>query len=161
MEQNSKYGTIDKSTLEKLQVLSQFVDFVAGLDETSPEHKSNAEKVKYNIENLDKPETFKFWSVCLELIDYGISFRSNAAAVYIRNWWIIWDAGIFYVESKSILKKRNPFDEDFHFQTQIVFKDNQAKIYGDSDFTGFVEDAMNFRKHITKDLNEIETEIDI
>ena len=38
---NSKYWIIDKITLEKLPVLKQFVDFVAGLEETSTEHKKH------------------------------------------------------------------------------------------------------------------------
>ncbi|NCU32667.1 MAG: hypothetical protein EOM23_07040, partial [Candidatus Moranbacteria bacterium] len=69
MEQNSKYWIIDKATLEKLQVLKQFVDFVAMLDETSQEHKNNADDVKYLIENLDKPENFKKWSVSILIQD--------------------------------------------------------------------------------------------
>jgi len=66
----TKYWIIDNTTLEKLQVLKQFVDFVAGLEETSPEHKNNAEKVKYLIENLGNPETFeKEWMVSIDLCD--------------------------------------------------------------------------------------------
>ncbi len=60
MEQNSKYWIIDKATLEKLQVLKRFVDFVAEQPETSAEHKNNADKVKYFIENIDKPEITQY-----------------------------------------------------------------------------------------------------
>lgn len=89
----TKYWIIDNTTLEKLQVLKRFVDFVAKQPETSAEHKNNAERVKYFIENLDKPETFvDNWNTCIDIYDtviqngnYGINYEENKG-LYWKKW---------------------------------------------------------------------------
>ncbi|PTN05626.1 hypothetical protein [Mangrovibacterium marinum] len=65
----AKFWTIDQDTLQKLQTLKAFVDYVAKLKETSSDHKHNAQELKYLIANLDKPETFKQWCVCIDIYD--------------------------------------------------------------------------------------------
>ena len=47
----------DKETYNQLQKLKTFVDFVAGLEHSTAEDKTNAE-IKLQIENIDKPESF-------------------------------------------------------------------------------------------------------
>lgn len=166
-----KYWIIDNTTLEKLQVLKQFVDFVAGLEETSPEHKNNAEKVKFFIENLDKPETFvDNWNTCIDIYNtiiqsggYGHNYEENKG-LYWKRWWIWFEMEELQVNIvEEYADKMGHQDEKWIFDCCIRFKKDAPfeGINGDTNFNEFVEDALNFRKYITEDLDYIETGIDI
>jgi len=171
MKQSSKYWIIDKATLDKLQVLKQFVDFVAGLEETSPKHKNNAKRVKFFIENLDKPETFvDNWNTCIDIYDtiiqsggYGHNYEENKG-LYWKKWWIWFETGELTVRIvEEFADKEGYQDEKWIFDSSIhLNKDwKHERIIGDTNFNEFVDDALNFRKYITEDLDCVETEIDI
>lgn len=59
--------------------------------------------------------------------------------------------------------KKGYQDENWIFDSSINFNNDwkHERIYGDTSFNEFVEDALNFRKYITEDLDYVETEIDI
>lgn len=158
----SKYWIIDNATLKKLQVLKSFVDFVTGLEETRPELKPLAENIKFCIKNLNKPETFKYWSVYIWLIDYDIATRSSDFYIYNRNWWIHFEGNMLSIESKTVFKNCDPFDDEFHFNTFINFNEptKEEHILGETDFSDFVNDAQKFRDYITEHLNSVEAEIE-
>lgn len=167
----TKYWIIDNTTLEKLQVLKRFVDFVAKQPETSAEHNNNAERVKYFIENLDKPETFvDNWNTCIDIYDtviqngnYGINYEENKG-LYWKKWWVWFEMGEITVRIvDEFADKKGYQDENWIFDSSINFNNDwkHERIYGDTSFNEFVEDALNFRKYITEDLDYVETEIDI
>ncbi|MCF8359262.1 MAG: hypothetical protein K9H26_10915 [Prolixibacteraceae bacterium] len=167
----TKYWIIDNTTLEKLQVLKQFVDFVAEQPEASAEHKNNAEKVKYYIENLNKPETFvENWNTCIDIYDltiqsggYGNNYKENKG-LYWKKWWVWFEKGELTMEIGEEYAGPNRYqDSKGDFTCTINFNKNwkYERIYGDTDFNRFVEDGLNFRKYVTKDLNDVETKIDI
>lgn len=170
-DSGTKYWIIDNTTLEKLQVLKKFVDFVAEQPETSVEHKSNAERVKYFIENLDKPETFvDNWNTCIDIYDtiiqsggYGHNYEENKG-LYWKRWWVWFEMGELTVNIvDEFVDKERYQNENWIFDCSLNFKKDweHERIYGDTNFNDFVEDALNFRKYFTEDLDYVETEIDI
>lgn len=171
MKPELKYWIIDKDTLSELQNLKRFVDFVAEQQETSTEHKNNAEKVKYFIENLDKPETFiDYWNTCIDIYDpiiqcgyYGHNYEDNKG-LYWKRWWIWFELGELQINIVEEYADKNGYqDEKWIFDSRINFNKNfdGERIGGYTNYAEFVEDALNFRNYITKDLNDVETEIDI
>ena len=164
-DSGTKYWIIDKATLEKLQVLKQFVDFVAILDETSQEHKKNANDVKYLIENLDKPEKFKKWSVSILIQDveklYG-DFEKGGIfkkewSVYFQPEFLIVDIEEYYVNRVGSTVEKTIFESVINFKAD----GNKNRIKGDTNYLEFVDDAFFYRDYLTKKLNDVETEIEI
>jgi len=160
----TKYWIIDNTTLEKLQVLKQFVDFVAGLEETSPEHKNNAEKVKYLIENLGNPETFeKEWMVSIDLCDLEIQAKINKeGGLYWKKWWVTFESGRLEIESESeFIDKDGQLDEEPHYYGFVDFNKviHWKRMLFEKDLNIFIEDAMNFKSYVTETLDVIESEI--
>ena len=163
---NSKYWIIDKVTLEKLQVLKQFVDFVAEQEETSAEHKNNAAKVKFFIENLDKPETFKQWNSCIDIFNpflQGGRYGENGG-IYWKDWSCWFELGILeisieerYVDKDGLQDEKTIFYNSINFNKEF----NGERILGDNNYQGFIDNAFKFRKDIVDDFNEVEAEIDI
>jgi hypothetical protein len=161
----------DRETYNQLQKLKQFVEFVAQQEETSTEYKNNAEKVKYLIENIDKPETFRDnWNTCIDIYDhiiqcgcYGHNYEDNKG-LYWKRWWIWFELGELQINIVEEYADENGYqDEKWIFDSRIIFnKDfDGERIWGDTNYAEFVQDAMNFRNYITKDLNYVEIEIEI
>lgn len=162
----TKYWIIDNTTLEKLQVLKQFVDFVAGLEETSPEHKNNAEKVKYLIENLNKPETFKQWNSCIDIYNPFIQMGNYGenGGIYWKDWSCCFEQGILEIRIvERYVDKDGSQDEKPIFYSSIDFNKNfnDERIQGDNNFQDFIDNAFKFREDIIDEFNDVETEIDI
>jgi hypothetical protein len=161
-----KYWIIDNTTLEKLQVLKQFVDFVAGLEETSPEHKNNAEEVKYLIENLDKPETFKQWNSCIDIYNPFIQMGNYGknGGIYWKDWSCYFELGILEIRIVERYVDKDGFqDEKPIFYSSIDFnnKINSERILGNSSYKDFINNAFKFRDNIVGDFNDVQAEIDI
>lgn len=168
---SSEYWIPDAETCNKLQKLKKFVDFVAKLAETSTKHKTNAKKVKYLIENLDKPETFiDNWNTCIDIYDqiiqcgrYGHNYEDNNG-LYWKRWWIWFELGELQINIVEKYADKNGYqDEKWIFNSSINFNKDFVgeRIWGDTNYAEFVEDALNFRNYITNDLNDVETAIDI
>ena len=165
MNLKTEYWIIDKASLENIQKLNRFVDFVSGLEQTSSEHKKKATELKYLIENLDKPETFKEWLVCLDIFDESRQYRYiKDAGIYWMKWWVFFEMGKLEIQIESESIDNEGFsDEESFFYSFINFKKEieHERFFGDTNLDKFVEHALNFKNHLTKDLNYIETEIDI
>jgi uncharacterized protein YfbU (UPF0304 family) len=161
----------DSETYNQLQKLKKFVDFVAEQEETYKEHKANTEKVKYFIENLCKPETFTDdWNTCIDIYDpiiqgghYGHNYEENKG-LYWKRWWIWFELGVLQINIVEEYADKDGYqDEKWIFDSRINFikEFDGERIWGDTNYAVFVEDAMNFRNYITNDLEDVETEIDI
>lgn len=162
----TKYWIIDNTTLEKLQVLKKFVDFIAGLDETSSEHKNNAEKVKFFIENLDKPETLKQWNSCIDIFNPFIQMGNYGenGGIYWKDWSCWFELGILeirieerYVDKDGFQDGKTIFYNSINFNKEF----NGKRIWGDNNFQDFIDNAFKFREEIADDFNNVEAEIDI
>lgn len=163
-DSGTKYWIIDKVTLEKLQVLKQFVDFVAGLEYTAEEHKNNANTVKYLIENLGNPETFiKEWMVAIHLIDIELQAKINKkGGLYWKKWWVTFEFGRLEIESESeFIDKNEELYEETHYYGFVDFNKeiHWKRMLLEKDLKIFIEDAMNFKSYITETLDVIESEI--
>ncbi len=169
MNTPQNYWTIDKDNLEKLQVLKEFVDFVASLEGTGPGHKNNAPEIKYLIENLDKPETFKDWCACIDIFNETIQIGNYGknGGIYWKSWSVWFENEMLEIAIKERSVDREGFpDEDLIFYKVIAFaKDFEGdRIIGDTndlDFLGFLSDAHIYKNYIKDDLKDVETEIDI
>ena len=161
----TEFWIIDNTTLGKLQVLKQFVDFVAMLEETSQEHKNNAEKIKFFIENLNKPETFKKWSVSILIQDLEKLYGDFEKGGLLQKEWSVFFQPDFlivgieehYVNNVGSTVEKSIFESIINFKADC----NKKRIKGDTNYYEFVDDAFSYRNYITKKLNYVETEIDI
>ena len=65
-------------TYNKLQKLKAYVTFVAGLKYATEKDKQVAAEIINLIENINKPDTFKSWNVCLDIFDQNeLPFKSS------------------------------------------------------------------------------------
>jgi len=163
---NSSYWIIDQTTLEKLQVLQAFVDFVARLEETPDEHKRNAEEVKCLISNLDKPETFQQWCVCIDIYDPVLQCGDDGVGggIYWKDWSFWFELGVLEIRiEERMVDKEGYQDETTIFYGCVNFNNHVQgeRIWGDDDYPKFLKDAYNFRNYITGKLNAVEAEIEI
>jgi hypothetical protein len=157
------YWIPDMDTFNQLQKLKKFVDFVAGLAYSTAEQKDKAEQIKLLIENIDKPETFQEWSVCIDIFDTDVQ-AGIGTGVYWRGWRIDFESGRLEVEAFFHFLDDNHLDDDdsifygcYFFEKDATNEFRNIEVNMD----GFIADAMNYEHYITPSLNEIEVEIDI
>ncbi|MBS1579287.1 MAG: hypothetical protein JST29_06565 [Bacteroidetes bacterium] len=156
----------DKETYDKLQQLKTFVDFVASLEYATPTDKQKAIKIKTLIENIDKPETFEGWNVCLDIFDRDIQNGINKnGGTYWRKWWVYFEGDTLEIEATTehTSDPINHFGKDFHFSACIFFKKDIPceRIYLFDDLNNFINDATKYKNYMTETLNDIEIDIDI
>lgn len=154
----------DEATLIQIQELKKFVDFVANLEFATSEDKTNAEEIKYLIENIHDPKTHKAWSVCLDIFDPEIQLY-NKEGIYWRKWDVFFEAECLDVEAESnhTSDALGHYGNDFCFYYNVCFSNdcNGKRIYKSDDISEFVKDAMNYKNYITESLNEVEVEIEV
>lgn len=164
---SNKYWQIDPASLNEVRKLKSFVDFIAGLhvysinrQESPEEYLAKAERVKFLIDNLDKPETFPTeWMVCLDISDD--SFESKP---YRKKWWLTFFEGLLEVTAESYRIDEEGFgDEESSFYAFVNFKQEVKwkRMDLETDLNEFMRDAANFRSYLSEQLNFIETEIGI
>ncbi|GET28550.1 hypothetical protein [Prolixibacter sp. SD074] len=163
---SDNYYIIGKETLNELQVLRSFVDFVAGQPETPPEQRKLASDIKYSIENFDKPETFKEWGVCIDIYDPVIQSKSDGGkgGMYWKKWWLWFELGLLEIcIEEEYVDKDGYLDEEQIFYGYINFNKNikGPRTLGDHNYQKFLEDAFQFRNDITDSLNNVETELNL
>ena len=156
----------DKKTYEEIQKLKRFANFISKLEYIAPEQKSKIEEIKFLIKNIDKPETHKEWNICLDIFDREIQGKVNGKeGFYWRKWSVYFEFGSLEIEAESnhTADDRGHYGDDFFFYGIIHFGKNitRDKIYLDTDLNKFVEDAYEYKKYITKTLNQIEIDVDI
>jgi hypothetical protein len=154
----------DISTYNELQKLKKFADFVARLDRVN----DNTQKVKeihYHIENIDKPETYKIWNVCFNIIDYEALGNKNVGGIFRRHWSVYFENDYIDItaETRHTEDEIYHYGNDFFFYGTVYFEKNIEcqRIYMDKNIDEFIADAMNYKKYITETLNEIEIDIEV
>jgi len=167
LEKQDKLETweIDEAIFNKIQELKIFIDFVCSLKLATKENKIKAKEIKFLIENINNPETYKDWNVCLDIFDREIQFGNEKTGFYWRKWSVF-----FELESLEIKAESNHTDDylghygdDFCYYGTICFgKDVKGEgIYMNVDISEFIQDAKNYKEYITESLNDIEIDIDI
>jgi len=162
----SEFWIIDNDTYNKLQPLKTFVDFVAGLKYSTPDEKQKAIEIRNLIDNIDKPETFKSWNVCLDIFDTSIQNGNNKeGGVYWRKWSVYFELEFLEIEAmtKHIEDPINHYGNDYYYGAFISFgkEPYNSRLYFKEDLKMFIEDAKCYEKYITASLNEVEVDIDI
>ena len=144
---NPEYWIPDTETYNQLQKLKQFVDFVAGLEYSTPEDKTKAEEIKLLIENIDKPETFlKEWLIALDIFDYDIQ-AGRGTGIYWKKWCVSFESGRLEIEAADEILDEQHFTETGPtYNGGIFFENDFIRICGYIVITAFVvqQFKMNF-----------------
>lgn len=99
---NKKYWIADDETYTTLQELKKFVFFVAGLKYATAKEQEKAALIIHQIENINKPETFKGWDVCLYIFDYDRQEgRNEEEGVYLRKWCVYFEKDYFEIVAQT------------------------------------------------------------
>ncbi|MDO9255669.1 MAG: hypothetical protein Q7U54_09165 [Bacteroidales bacterium] len=160
---DSRFWIPDEGTYNKIQKLKKYVAFIAGLPFSSDEDKQKASRIIFLIENINKPETFRSWNVCLDIFDRDIQYGFNKSkGIYWRTWSVYFEGDSLEIEASS--KHTHDifhYGDDFHYFGLIYFTKNieYQRLFLETDIDEFVNDASNFNKYITESLNDIEIDI--
>ncbi len=157
---------IDETTFNIIQKIKEFVDFVCNLDFATTKNKIDAKEIKYIIDNINNPETYKDWNVCLDIFDYEIQDYSNKKnGFYWRKWSIFFENDSLEIEaaSKHTACDLGHYGDDFYYFRKIHFRKEtkMEPVYMNVDIREFIQDAKNYKKYITESLNNIEIDIDV
>lgn len=162
---NTRFWIPDEATYIKIQKLKKYVTFIAGLEFSTDEDKEKASEIIFLIENINKPETFRSWNICLDIFDLDIQYGFNKSkGIYWRTWSVYFEGDSLEIEASS--KHSDDifhFDDNFHYFGLIYFAKNIEcqRLFLETDIDEFVTDASNFKKYITESLNEIEIDIEV
>ncbi len=156
-----------KAIYQELQRLKSFVDFVAEQPETDSISKQSAEEVKWLIENIDQPETHPSeWMVCIDIRLDGMKYEPQKEKDLLtwKRWWLTFEQGRLELEILDDYLQPDRYTyEKSHFYQWVGCEDGSQiegqNPYGDQDIQVFLKDAFDFRKYMTGDLKEVETEI--
>jgi len=163
----SNYWIADADTYGKLQLLKEFVSFIADLKYSTQTDKRNAIEIKSLVENINEPDTFKNWNVCLDIYDRKLQegMDNGASGVYWRTWSVYFENDKLEIEAKT-----NHTDEpiyhhgdDFYYSAVIYFKKELPcdRIYMQKELDTFLADARNYQKYVTETLNDVSIDTDI
>lgn len=157
---------MDWNTLNQLQILKVFVNFVVSLKYAKESDRKKGAEINYLIENLDNPETFKNWNVCLDIFDFDIMYsKTKMHGVYWITWSVFFESGSLEIEAKTNHSDEplKHYGDDFEFYATIFFRKEIPceHVYMEKDLKEFVADAMNYTNYITDSLKEIEIDIDV
>jgi len=163
-EHESNFWIIDAETLNELQILKAFVNFVVSLKYATESDRQIGSEINYLIKNLDKPETFKDWNIALDIFDFDIMYsQPKKQGIYWRTWAIYFESDTLEIEAKTNHSDEplEHYGDDFYYHASIFFKKNIPcdHIYIEKDLKEFVADAMNYTNYITPSLNEIKIDI--
>jgi hypothetical protein len=156
----------DTDTYNKLQKLKVFVNFISALKYATEKDKQAASEIINLIENINKPETFKSWNVCLDIFDREIQYGANKKeGFYWRSWSVYFEIDTIEIEVKSrhTCEPLGHYGDDFNFYAMVSFvKENTFdRIYMPADVESFVADALKYESYITESLNVVEIDIEV
>ncbi len=157
---------VDDKTYLEIQKLQKFVDFISNLKYATVQDKANCIVIKQKIENVNNPETFNNWNICLDIFDYEVQGKINGAVgVYWRTWLVFFENSTLEIEAKSehtdnILEH---YENHFYYYGYVNFKhtENLHKVALETDIDLFIKDALNFENYTTEKFNEIEIDISL
>lgn len=156
---------VDTEWYNNLQLLKEFVLLVANLKYATPADKVAAEEVLYLIENINNPNTFKTWNVCLNIFDESLYNIPRKEGVYRRCWVVYFEKEDLSLEIEA--KTNHTSDDTYHwgneFEYVLMLYFNKElpcnRYYGSNNLKEFVEDAKKYESYITEGLKDIEVEI--
>lgn len=160
----SQLWTIDKETYYKLLQLKEFVQFVCRLKQSSEDDKQMANEIIWLIENINDPDTFKSWSIALDIFDDEIRYNnSKKEGYYWRQWLVSFELNYLEIEIKSrhTSGMQHHYGDDFSYNASIYFGE---KISGEPinmtmAIENFVADALQYEKYIKGTMTNIEVDI--
>ncbi|MFZ4413863.1 MAG: hypothetical protein ACOYOV_12335 [Bacteroidales bacterium] len=170
IDKKSFFWGADDETYNELQKLKKFVRFVSELKECSEEDKIKAGKIVDVIKNLNHAELISHFNVCLNLTDYTPpKYRKENPSIYLRNWTIWFECGFFEIEAASYYSNEpiEPFNGQYSYNSYVSFRKEHdssngfERIYINKDIDEFVNDALNYESYLTKDLDDVDVNIDI
>lgn len=155
----------DKETYNNIQKLTALVTFLSNTKYATIEFKEQSPKIISLIKNLNKPETFMEWNVCLDIFDREIQYNSELKGIYWRSWFISFEQNRLEIEATThhSLEPFGHYGDDFNFYEIICFDKqyNFERIITNGLIDEFIKDFLNFENYITEKLNDVEIEIDI
>lgn len=156
----------DADVYNKLQKLKTYVIFVAGLKYATEKDKQAAAEIISLIENINKPETFKSWNVCLDIFDREIQNSANKKEGFFwRSWSVYFEIDTIEIEatSRHTSEPLGHHGNDFNFNATVFFKKEIAcdRIFMTQELTSFVGDAIKYETYITESLNAVEIDIEV
>lgn len=165
-DKNTFFWEADDKTYNELQKLIKFVSFVSELKECNEEDKIKAGKIIDVIKNLNHAELISNFNVCLYLRDYT---KKESPDIYLRKWMIWFECGFFQIEVASYYsdKPGEPINEQYFYTSYVSFKKEHdssngfERIFINEDIDEFVKDALNYESYLTKDLDDVDVDIDI
>ena len=156
----------DVDTCNKLQKLKTYVIFVAGLKYATEKDKQVAAEIINLIENINKPDTFKSWNVCLDIFDREIQDGvDKKEGFYWRSWSVYFEIDTMEIEatSRHTCEPLGHHGNDFNFNATVFFKNEIAcdRIFMTQELESFVGDALKYETYITESLNAVEIDIEV
>lgn len=162
----TQYWKPTPKVYEQIQKLKQFVHQVSHHELATEQDKQNADKVISLLETIDQPETYKEdWYVELWIIDEAVQSGAVKEGVHLRKWSIFFEQNTLHVEAETCHTSdhQGHYGDEFSFygmiSLELVSKGKQVYLY--KDVEEFVQDAANYKSHITDTLNEVEMEISV
>jgi len=156
----------DIETYNSIQKLKTFVNFVANTKYATGNDKQAAEKIIYLIENIDKPETYKNWMVCLDIFNTGPDYHHNGKhGIYWRQWWVTFENYSLEIEAKT-----NHTDEplyhwgnDFEYFGDCNFEKDVTcnRVRLDQPIDSFVKDAINYEMYMNELMQDVQIDLEV
>lgn len=161
----SKLTPIDNETYNELQKLIKFVDFVTSLEYCTEIDRINAAIIINRIKELNNPETYCDWDICIDIYDLDIQFKlTDRNGIYWKTWSVSFEDACLEIRAESYHSDTtHNLQIDFNFNSTINFKDISgiSNPFSINTIDDFLCDAFKFGNYITEDLNEIEVVINI
>lgn len=154
----------DNDTYNKLQKLKVYVTFVAGLKYATEKDRQAAAEINNLIGNINNPDSFKTWNVCLDIFDQEIQEGAKKKeGFYWRSWSVFFEIDNIEIKaaSKHTCEPLGHYGDDFNFNATVFFKKeiDYDRIFMTDDLTSFIDDAIKYEKYITGSLNKVEIDI--
>lgn len=154
---------IDQKTVDNIQKLLSIFDFAKERFCWSVEELQNIDQITNQIKVINKPKFLKSWNFIMDLKDYTKDSKNQG--IYLRNWNISFENGIFDLKSESFHTSNvaKPMKNQFYYYGIINF---QNKFEGKRTFftdkiESFVEDFKNYEKYMTKTMDNISFFIEV
>ncbi len=159
-----EYKIIDAKSYEELQLLKEFVRFVANLEQASAMDREAANEIISLIENINDPSTFKEWNIGLDIFDYDKQQgKDKEPGVYLRTWNVYLENDLLEIEAEEKRTDETIYTigHGVYFWASISLNADSPTLETNKGISFFVNDALHYEKHITESLKDIEVSIEV
>ena len=160
------FWKIDTETYTEIQKLTRFLDFISGLKYATELDKENCKIIKTKIENINNPETYKYWNVTLRIHLNQADGKINENLPHLKVWDVTFENNILEIEIKEITAN-NPlnihYGDNFYFGGVIHFKQdsNIKNVFLSDSINLFISDALDYKKYLRNGFDDIDIDVDI